>query len=344
VIDLKEEKEESSIEKNWFPLLLSFLLGLSAYFLKIYIKSGLLDPLLVAMLFGILINIVLRRRWSLSFSTAPLTLIPIGIVFYGMKNLNFVEFSMVNPYVMALLGVIMLTYFGVIFLLGKLLNQRKKITYLTATGSAICGASAIAITSSVIEADPDDVSVSLLSVFAAAMFGLFLLLPFLTLLFGFDNKLYALFSASVLQFTGFVKVSLQTLPFLKEVISMNEAIDLALSVKAVRYLGLLIAIPLFASLTKKKFILPWYLWAFLGAGILGSYIYATNETLYKNTLIPIVKPIYTVLWASAMAAIGLNTDIEKLLGSNGIRALVMSFLGFFTATVVFILGVSMVKV
>lgn len=283
------------------------------------------------------IGIIIRARVGYNkklipgFILTPLIFIPIGIIFYGAVNLNFVKFAEINIGLMVLLLVIMLVYFGVILFLGRLLKQKKQITYLVATGSAICGALAIAITAPAVDAEPDDVSISLISVFIAAAFGLFILLPFIAGLLGLNNQIYALLSAMTLQFTGFVKAA--TGSFVKEIST------LALSVKAARYLGLLITIPLFASLTKKKFYIPWFLWAFLGAGFLFSYIPAIAKPL---TLI--FKPTLDILWSIAMAAIGLNADIRVLLSDNGVKSLFMAFGGFIVAVLVFLLGIKFIGI
>ena len=42
----------------------------------------------------------------------------------------------------------------------------------------------------------------------------------------------------------------------------------------------------------------------------------------------------------AMAAIGLNADIKKLLSNNGTKALIMAFGGFFAAIAAFFIGLS----
>lgn len=111
-----------------------------------------------------------------------------------------------------------------------------------------------------------------------------------------------------------------------------------LSVKASRYLGLLIAIPLFASLTQKRLYLPWTLWLFLGAGLLGTWICGAHRDFYHTTLIPAVKPLYGISWSVAMAAIGLNADVRQLLSNNGAKALIMAFTGCGAAMLTFFLG------
>lgn len=337
---MEERNFINLIKEGWKGLLLAVIIGLIGYGLSILTKAPLADPLLIAMVIGILYRTAMggSENLKLGFTLAPTVFIPAGIVFYAANNLNFVKIAKVKPSFIALLILIMLVYFAVILLLGRALGQRKQITYLTATGSAICGASAIAITAPAVEAEPDDISISLLSVALAAIVGLFVVLPFLGTLFDITGEVYCILAGSVLQFTGFVKAASGSIPYLPVEMPEKELTSLAVSVKAVRYLGLLAAIPLFASLVKRRIYIPWFLWAFLGAGILGSWIYATNEVFYNNSMIPLIKPIYNILWAIAMAAVGLNADARELLSNNGSKALVMAFAGFFAAVATFFIG------
>jgi len=326
-----------SIKKeDWRVIGISVLIGSLAYGIKVATSSPFVDPLLLAMVIGIATRTI-GSSWltGVGYSVAPRILIPLGIVFYGLKNLNFVKIAHTEKSALILVIVIMLVYYGVIFYLGNLFKQRKQIIYLTATGSAICGASAIVMTSPAVEAEPDDVSVSLLSVALAAFLGLFIFLPFFALLFGLPGEIYALLSGSVLQFTGFVKAAMQNIPYLKSNFSEKELTSLALSIKAIRYMGLLVAIPLFGSLIRRKFYFPGFLWAFLGAGILGSWIYSVHLTFYSQTLTPLIAPIYNISWSIAMAAVGLNADIRQLFSYHGTKALMMAFGGFMGAVATF---------
>ncbi|GBE18348.1 hypothetical protein BMS3Abin16_00946 [archaeon BMS3Abin16] len=328
------------IKEYWQGLLLAVLIGIVGYGVKVVTKSPMADPLLIAMMLGIIVRTAIGDRGKLKpgFTLAPTIFIPLGIVFYAANNLNFLKFAEVETDMIVLLIIIMLVYFAVILLLGKLLRQRKQITYLTATGSAICGASAIAITSPAVEAEPDDISISLLSVALAAFVGLFIIFPFLATLFDITGESYGLLSGSVLQFTGFVKVAVENIPYLRTGLSEKELVSLALSVKAVRYLGLLIAIPLFASLIKKRLYIPWVLWAFLISGLIGTGIYAADEIFYNNVLLFFIEPIYSLSWSIALAAIGLNANVKELLSNEGTKALIMAFAGFFAATITFFIG------
>ena len=329
-----------SFQGSFSGLLLTVIVGITGYAISVCTRSPYADPLVVSMVLGIIIRTGMKEENTLKagFSLAPSIFIPIGVAFYAAKNLNFVKFATVPKSIIVLLLVIMIVYFAVILILGKILKQKKEITYLVATGSAICGASAIAMTSPAVEAESDDVSISLIAVALAASVGLFILLPFLAILFGMTGKVYGILSASVLQFTGFVKAAAGNIPCLEHQIATKDLVSLALSIKAVRYLGLLIAVPLFASLAKRKLYIPWFLWLFLAAGIGGSLVYYANAVFFNETLIPFIKPIYNISWSIALAAVGLNADVRQLLSNNGAKALIMAFAGFFIFIFTFLIG------
>jgi len=316
------------------------LIGGLAYGLAALLNSPVADPLVIAMVAGVIVRTAVGRRRTLheGFAAAPLMCIPAGITFYAVKNLNFIRYAEMQPASMILAALIVLVYFVTILVLGRLLGQKDRISYLTAAGSGICGASAIAIASPAVDADSDDISISLLAVTTAALVALFTLLPFVATTVGMTDQTYGRLSGSVLQMTGFVKAAVTSVPFLSRQLSDKELASLALSIKAARYLGLLIAIPLFASLVQKRFYIPWVLWLFLGAGLLGTAVYATHRSFYVATLIPVVKPIYGVSWSIAMAAIGLNADARQLLSNHGAKALIMAFAGCVAAIATFFIG------
>jgi len=119
----------------------------------------------------------------------------------------------------------------------------------------------------------------------------------------------------------------------------SEVAKLALSVKAVRYMGLLLAIPLFASLVKRKAHVPWFLWAFLGTGIVISLLLKTSLAPSVDKVITtFAKPLVDILWSMALASIGLNADLKMILTAEGLKCALLAFVGFLSAIVVFLAG------
>jgi uncharacterized integral membrane protein (TIGR00698 family) len=334
-------KEEYSKFKNaGYGLCISVFIGAAAYTASTMTHSPIADPLVAAMLLGIIVRSIIgeNERFKLGFGYAVKIFLPIGIPLYAIKNLNFAEYAKMETKMLFVPALLILTYFVVIFVLGKILKQKKEVTYLTAAGSAICGASAIAITSPAVNAESDDVSVSLSAVALAGLVALFIILPFCATVFGMTNKAYGILCGASLQFTGFVKAAMSNVSYLTAEIAADKAASLALSIKAARYLGLLMFIPVFASLSKGKFSVPWILWLFLISGIIGTFIYMRNQGFYGKILIPSIKPVYNVSWSIAMAAVGLNANIKELLSNKGAKALIMAFAGFISAIVVFFIS------
>lgn len=338
-----KETTQNSL-RNMLPgICIAILIGLSGYFLTSAVRSPLLEPLLIAFIFGIIIKTSWSgiRKYDPGMTIASFIFIPIGIVFYGLSNLNFNVIGKVELSRLFLILAVMFVYFLVILVLGRLLKQREQITYLTASGSGICGASAIAVISPAVKAEPDDISISLLSVSIAAFVGFAIFIPFVSAVFDLNFIDYSYLTGSTLQFTGLVKIAGNYTFHLKNDMPGSDALSLALSVKAVRYLGLLVCIPLFSSLLKKKFNIPWFLWAFIAAGVVGTLIASTKYTCYNSSLNYYVKPVHTISWSIAMAAIGLKADAKEIMSNNGGKALIMAFAGIIAAIIIFLAGIYM---
>ncbi len=325
--------------KSIFPgLLVVAILGLSGYWIKEMIKSAIIEPLVISLVAGIIFRSVMKDKYpqlAVGQKVALAVFLPFGIVFYGFKNLNFIKISQVGVGIIMLLFAIVFVYVLVIYFLGKAWKQKKEITYLTIAGSAICGASAIAITSNVVKGEPEDVSISLISVTVCAFLGLYVILPMFATMAGMGNKVYALFSASVLQFTGFVKAANMDTAALTQQISVDEAVKLGTLFKSVRYFGLFFLLPFFASVERKKIVLPYTLWLFLFAGIIGSIIYLKAPLYYAGDFSKTITPIYNISWCIAMAAIGMKVSIFEFFSNNALKALGAAFAGFGAAITAF---------
>jgi len=331
--------------KELIGLILAAIIGAGGYGIHILVSSPLIDPLILSLVLGIVVRGLFPDVGAMEkrLSLPSRVFIPIGLVLYSIHNLNFARFAEVHMDMAILLLAVMAVYFISIIIAGRLLGQRQQITYLLANGSAICGASAIVITSPAVDAEPDDVSISLLSVTITAMTALFIIFPFVATVSGMTDRSYGILSGMVLQFTGFIRIAVGNIPYLERVMSGEGLLSLALSVKAVRYLGLLISIPVFASVIKGRFQIPLVLWIFLISGIAGTFILKYDEYLYTEIMIPFIRPIHIVSWSIALAAIGLNADIRGLFSNNGAKALIMAFVGFLSAMVVFFIGYNLLR-
>lgn len=319
-------------------LSMAVAIGLTAYALTLTLHTAALDPLLLSLLFGILLRALLKDRIVASDAAVRVghwLLLP-GIACYAIANLEFTTVANLPPRSLLLLAGTVAVSFATILLLGRQLGQRREIATLVATGSAICGASAIAVTAPAVRAKAEDVSISLLAVTMAALMALFVALPFCGALLRMPPADYALMSGSLLQFTGFVKEAMAQFHPLGTEAGLQEATRLAILVKATRYLALIVCIPVAASLTRGRLTLPLSLWLYLGAGIFGTLLHATHPHMYATQLLPFAQIGYQVLWSVTMAAIGLSADLRDLLSVNGYRAFGMALMGFGVALLSFL--------
>lgn len=320
----------ATIKQGWSGTAVAVLVGIAAILIGKIFNSPILDPLFVALVIGIVLRsfIKFNDNSAIGFKITPMLFIPIGVVLYGAVNLNFVEFSNMHPLSIFAVIFVFLCYAGFVYLLSFMMKIDLKTAYLILTGSAICGASAIAIASDAVEAEPDDVSKSLIAVFISALAGLFIFLPLAGVLLKMSGADYGIMAGALLQFTGFVKAAILNLPVPGDI---KEIMPLALSVKAARYMGLILLIPLLASSIKRKFHVSWYMWLFVLAGLLFSFVPGVSKALSA-----VSKETLTYLWSIAMGAIGLNANLKVLFSKDGIKAFAVAFISFILTALVFL--------
>jgi uncharacterized integral membrane protein (TIGR00698 family) len=275
-----------------------------------------LDPLVASIVSGMLVALVLRSRESLYFRILPgillaqAVLIPVGIALYG-KNLDLPALRATSPWVvLAVVGLAVLTFL-LIDGLGKVAGLARPMRLLLGFGSAICGASAIAIASPILECEPDDTATGLVDNTLAVLLSLAILhawvLPNVT------PKEFAAASGALLQQTGVVKMALAS--------AGAGLLHFGLLVKSLRVLLLVVAIPAVSWILKKQLYVPWYLVLFLLVAVIFSSG-AIPEGASKA-----VNTFYDFCFASALASIGLNADIGRVVRRLG-RPLVVVMVVF----------------
>lgn len=330
-------------------------IGSAAYFLGTLHPS--LDALALAIGFGIFARALTGEnsrlltgvRWALR------VFIPAGIILYGTR-LDFARLTALPPTVIVLTVLTMGAFYGAIYLLERYLPVARKTapnertssvraanasttgarTALIASGSAICGASAIAVLAPVMDAEPEDTSVSLLVITAVGLLGA-MVYPVLRELTGMSDILYAVLSGATLHQTGIVKIAITNLDPLY--------VSFALAVKTTRIVMLAIIAFIFGArhafnpgtgaaarsrsplqaLTRVWFLVP-----FIAVGLAMSYLPGARG--FFNLL----SPAGTLIFSAALASIGLLVDIESVL-MVGVRPLIVGFLGWVAVVIVFLM-------
>jgi uncharacterized integral membrane protein (TIGR00698 family) len=214
------------------------------------------------------------------------------------------------------------TIFGTLalgFLAGKLLKVSRKTSVLISSGTAICGGSAIAAVAPVIEADSEEISVSLGTIFILNSIALFVF-PLIGHALGLTQNQFGVWSAIAIHDTSSVVGASQSYGL--------EAQQIATTVKLARALWIAPIALMFSFLfragnagKKTKITVPWFIFFFILASVFRTYA-------------PSVLPVEIFDWLVTVAKIGLTMTLfligaslsRETLKKVGIRPLIQGIL------------------
>ena len=156
----------------------------------------------ISLILGLIIGLILNDK--LKNYIKPIGSLPlqIGIVLIGF-SISFRIFKdlLINYFPILSLFVIFTFITGL--LLGRLFNIDKKFTYLISSATAICGATAALVISSIIKAKPNQVSLAIFIIFIMNAIAL-AIFPIVGKYLGLSDMQFALFSALAIHDTGSV--------------------------------------------------------------------------------------------------------------------------------------------
>src|SRR5260370_10384867 len=197
------------VREGLLGFVLAIALGVEASLIAKEIKGW--DRLVAAVVLGMLASVAINAREKVYFKVLPGIIlaqsifIPIGIALYG-KNLELKVMLNSSPWLfLQVVGITALT-FVFMFWLGKLFGFNERMRYLLGFGSAICGASAIAIASPILESEPNDTPTGLVDNTLAAVISMYLLSAFV--LPHVLPRDFAAAAGTLLHQTGFLKIKL----------------------------------------------------------------------------------------------------------------------------------------
>ncbi len=144
-------------------------------FILLLVASFFLTPA-IALFLGILLSLTIGVPYSKLTKKLSKYLLQISVVGLGFgmnlhQSLQAGKEGMIFT-IISVIGVMILGAF-----LGKLLKINRKNSYLISSGTAICGGSAIAAVAPVIDADENDTSLALITIFVLNAIALFIFPP-----------------------------------------------------------------------------------------------------------------------------------------------------------------------
>lgn len=214
------------------------------------------------------------------------------------------------------------TIFGTLilgFVVGKLLKVKDKTSSLISSGTAICGGSAIAAVGPAINAEPEELSVSLGTVFVLNSVALFLF-PLIGHQLGLSQGQFGIWSAIAIHDTSSVVGASQAFG--------EQALAIATTVKLARALWIAPVALMFAFIYRNrakgataKIVVPWFILFFVAAAAFRTYAPSFVLPSIFDSLVNLAKAGMTV----TLFLIGASLSRETL-KAVGVRPLVQGVL------------------
>lgn len=275
-------------------------------------------PIVGSPVFGILFGMLLafwKRPVQLNegVSYTSKKLLQYSIILLGF-DMNLFNVFKVGQQTLVLMAFTLTASFATALIAGKLLGLDSHTKTLIGVGSAICGGSAIAATAPVIHADEEEVARSISTIFLFNVIAAFLF-PFLGHTLGMSDQAFGLWAGTAVNDTSSVVAAGYSFS--------NAAGNLAVIVKLTRTLMIVpvtLVLAIYTSGRKsgqKKGsysfvkIFPWFVLGFVAASVLNTFV---SLPVGMSSFLSQVGKFAIVM---AMAAIGLNTNLVKLVKSGG---------------------------
>ena len=257
----------------------------------------------IALLAGVVLALVMGNPYTSQVQNISKYLLQISVVGLGFGVNLTSALAGGAPRLELIIGSAVLTIF-LGLLIGKLFSLDKKIVLLLSSGTAICGGSAIAAVSPVIEAKEHQISVSIGTVFILNSIALFIF-PFIGEYFELSQIDFGLWAALAIHDTSSVVGAAQ--------VYGEEALEIATVTKLTRALlifPLVLIISFFYKDGEKKTKAPWFIIGFIGAMLINTYVPSLENINLEIALIA-KKALTLTLF---LIGTGLTKEILKSVG------------------------------
>ena len=274
----------------------------------------------IALFLGLVFALTLGSPFPAFNKKASKYLLQISVVGlgFGMNLLDSVKAGS-DGMLFTLFSVVSVMFIGI--MVGKWLGITKIPTYLIASGTAICGGSAIAAVGPIAKANEREMSVSLATIFILNAIALFLF-PVLGHLLNLTQHQFGLWAAIAIHDTSSVVGAGATFG--------EEALKVATTVKLTRALWI-IPLSVFTSFYFKskgdKVVIPWFILFFILAMVVNTYLNIPKAITHDIVSVSRQSLTLTLFFIGA----GLSREIVK---SVGVKPLVLGVtLWFFIAII-----------
>ena len=320
----------------WRGLLLTAAIAGAAFALRLLPGVGLFSPMILAIVMGMalhnLIGTPAAAKLGVAFTMRRV--LRLAIILLGLQ-LTAAQVAAVGGVGLAIIVASLVATFAVTTWLGRAIGVERKLTQLIAAGTSICGASAVIATNTVTRASDEDVAyaVACVTVFGSlAMFAY----PLLGALLPLDPQGYGLWAgASIHEIAQVVAAAFQHGQSAGEFGTVAKLSRVMLLAPLVIGLGLMAARGQ-GGRSEARAPMPRFVLGFIAMVALNSVV-----TIPPDAEQGIVM-LTTFLLSMALAAMGLETDVRKLV-AKGLRpaalgALASLFIAGFSLSLILLLG------
>lgn len=322
----------SFIKKNAPGILLCLAIAIPSWFLGT--AFPIVGGAVIAILAGMVLTLIIKNKGVLEsgikFTSKKVLQWAVVLLGFGMDlNVVLETGKQSLPIIVCTITISLV----VAFLLNKVVKMPSKVATLIGVGSSICGGSAIAATAPVIDADEEEVAQSISVIFLFNVLAA-LLFPSFGQLIGFDTtsgEAFGIFAGTAVNDMSSVTATASTWDGMFNL--GTATLDKAVTVKMTRTLAIIpITLVLALIRTKKeknsgagqvnlKKIFPFFILFFIAASVITTI--AVSRGVSANVFDPL-KTLSKFMIIMAMAAIGMNTNIVKLVKS-GAKPILLGF-------------------
>lgn len=300
---------------------------------------------IIAIILGMIIAVFWKGRENfdegISFTSKYVLQAAVVLLGFGL-NLNVILATGIQslPIIVGTIATALI----VAYVMKRILNMEKNSAILIGVGSSICGGSAIAATAPVINANDEEVAQSISVIFFFNVLAA-IIFPMLGKMLGFSTVSgdpFGIFAGTAINDTSSVTAAAATWDNMWGLGS--QTLDKAATVKLTRTLAIIPITLALSLITQRqnnfngekfslKRALPLFVVLFVVASIITTI--CVGFGVDANLFMPL-KELSKFFIIMAMAAIGLNTDIVKLVKSGG-KPITLGFTCWIAITVVSLL-------
>lgn len=334
-------------------ILLCFLIALPSWLL-IHLVPALqvVGAPIIAIILGMLIALKLKNRENLNagIGFTSKIILQTAVVLLGF-GLNLATIGKVGGQSLPIILSTIATSLIVAFIICKVFSMPSKISVLIGVGSSICGGSAIAATAPVIQASDEEIAQSISVIFFFNVIAA-LIFPTLGGILGLTNEGFGLFAGTAVNDTSSVTAAASIWDTMHG--TNGAVLEYATIVKLTRTLAIIpiVLILSFWQIRKSKQenvggnidirfrkLFPMFIFWFIVASVvttIATSLLSGTALSVANDIFAFLKELSKFFIVMAMSAIGLNTNIIKLVRSGG-KPILLGFLCWIAITCVSLL-------